>query len=296
MHVLVSGASGLVGTALRARLDKDQFKVTRLVRRDAEEGEISWQPAKGVLSQEALTGIEGVVNLSGESIAEGRWNAAKKQRILESRLQTTHLLATTLAKLDPLPKVFVSASAIGFYGDRGNELLDEGSAAGTSYLADVCQQWEAATMPAVEAGIRVVNLRIGVVLSKEGGALQKMLLPFKMGGGGIVGDGKQYWSWIGLNDLVGAIEHCLVTSSLAGPVNAVADSSTNHAFTKALGKVLRRPTLVPLPGFAAKLVLGEMAEALLLASARVEPRQLRVSGFEFESPDIDSALRHALTP
>jgi uncharacterized protein (TIGR01777 family) len=294
MHVLVSGASGLVGSSLVPQLEDNGHQVTRLVRRKRGQDEVRWYPAKGVLPENLLENVEGVVNLSGESIAEGRWNAAKKTRILESRLQTTQLLATSLTKLDPQPKVWVSASAIGYYGDRGDELLDENAAAGSGYLADVCQQWEAATKPASDAGIRVVNLRIGVVLSKDGGALKKMLLPFKMGGGGIVGNGKQYWSCIGITDLVGAIQHCLLTESLSGPVNAVSCAVTNYDFTKALGRVLKRPTIMPLPGFAAKIVLGEMAEALLLASARVVPKQLQTSGYPFQHADIESSLRGAL--
>ena len=295
MHVLVSGSSGLVGSALVPYLHEKGHQVTRLVRRKPGEAEVRWYPENNVMFENLAEDVEGMVNLSGESIAEGRWNPAKKKRILESRVETTSLIAETLPNLKPMPKVWVCASAIGYYGDRGEELLDEDSAAGSGFLPDVCQQWEAATQPAADAGIRVVNLRIGVVLSKNGGALSKMLFPFKMGGGGIVGSGRQYWSCIALEDLVGVIEHCLVTESVSGPVNAVSSAVTNREFTKTLGRVLNRPTIVPLPAFAAKLALGEMAEALLLASARVVPQKLQDTGYEFKCPDLESSLRSALS-
>ena len=193
------------------------------------------------------------------------------------------------------PKVLVCASAIGFYGDRCDEELNEESAAGTGFLADVAQQWEAATQPARDAGIRVVNLRFGVILSPKDGALAKMLLPFKLGGGGRVGSGKQYWSWVSIDDAAGAIHHALMTDSLSGPVNAVAPNSvTNAEFTKTLGRVLRRPTVVPMPAFAARLALGEMADALLLASTRVVPKELNRTGYEFRQPTLEAALRHLL--
>lgn len=294
MHVVVSGASGLVGTELTPLLQEKGHRVTRLVRRKPGKNEVRWYPERDVVHENLLDGVDGFVNLSGDSIAEGRWTAAKKKRILDSRVQTTQLLATAMTKLDPRPKVWVSASAIGFYGDRGDQWLSETDSPGDGFLPEVCQQWEAATQPAVDAGIRVVNLRIGIVLSKKGGALSKMLLPFKMGGGGIVGNGRQFWSWVGLDDLVRIIEHCLVTESLSGPVNAVTAACSNRDFTKALGKALRRPTLIPLPGFAARAALGEMADALLLASARVSSEKLRQSGYEYKDPDIDAALRSAL--
>lgn len=296
MHILISGSSGLVGSALRPFLAKNGHRLTRLVRHvPREENQIRWFPDRGVLAENLLEGVEGVCHLSGESIAEGRWTPEKKQRILDSRVDSTTLLSQTIAKLDPLPKVFVSASAIGFYGDCGDEVLNESSSPGDDFLAEVCQKWEAATQPARDAGIRVVNLRIGLVLSKEGGALRKMLLPFKLGGGGVVGNGRQYWSWIGLSDLVSILHHCLVTESLEGPVNGVAPNAvTNREFTKALGSVLRRPTIVPLPAFAARLVLGEMANALLLSSARAQPAKLEASGFTFGHPQLEGALRAAL--
>jgi len=233
--------------------------------------------------------------LAGENIAAGRWSAKQKDKIRESRVNGTKLLCETLAGLEQKPQVLVSASAIGFYGDRGNEELTEESSVGTGFLPEVCQAWEAATEPAKQAGIRVVNLRIGVVLSKDGGALQKMLLPFKLCAGGIVGNGKQYWSWIGLTDLVGVICHALPSESVSGPVDAVAPNTvTNHEFTKTLGAVISRPTIFPLPAFVARIMLGEMADGLLLASARVLPNQLQASGYEFRYPDLRAALAHEL--
>ena len=224
-----------------------------------------------------------------------RWNAAQKTRIRDSRTQGTRLLCEALAGLENPPAVFVCASAIGYYGDRGDETLDESSNAGDGFLADVCREWEAACEPARAKGIRVVNLRTGVVLSPCGGALQKMLLPFKLGVGGVVGDGKQHWSWIAIDDLIGAIHHALTHEELSGPVNVVAPHpATNRQFTKVLGKVLRRPTIFPLPAFAARLVLGEMADSLLLASARVLPKQLQETGFDFRFADLEDALRHLL--
>ena len=273
MKILVSGASGLVGSSLCARLAEDAHDVTRLVRRSADgPGEVAWNPAEGQLDAGAISGTEAVVHLAGENIAAGRWNDALKRRILESRTQGTGLIAKTLAGLEAPPKVLVSASAIGYYGDRGVEELHEDSAPGEGYLSEVCQAWEAAAQPAIDAGIRVVFLRIGVVLSPDGGALKKMLLPFKLGLAGNLGNGQQYMSWISLPDLVGVIVHALENDALSGPVNAVApEPVTNAAYTKALGRVLRRPTIFPMPAFAAKAAFGEMADALLLASTRVIP-------------------------
>ena len=239
--------------------------------------------------------MDAVVHLAGESIADGRWNAAKKARILDSRRNGTKLIADTLASLENGPRSFICASAIGYYGDRSDEVLTEQSSIGTGFLADVCRQWEAACQSAKDAGVRTVNLRIGIVLSNEGGALQKMVLPFKMGVGGVVGSGKQYWSWISIDDLAGVLLHAVESTNLNGPVNAVAPSAvTNREFTKTLGKVLRRPTVFPLPAFIAQTVLGEMARDLILSSARVEPAQLANSGYTFQHRDLESALRHVL--
>ncbi len=295
MNILVTGASGLVGSHLQPALAAEGHTVTALVRRAAAAGQIRWDPAAGQLDADQLQGFDGVVHLAGESIAEGRWTAAKKERIRSSRVDPTTLLCQTLARLPQPPKVLISASAIGFYGDRGDQPLDEESPAGAGYLPEVCQAWEGATQAAAEAGIRVVRLRIGVVLSREGGALQKMLLPFRMGAGGRIGSGRQYWSWIAIDDLVGVIGHALQTTSLEGAVNAVAPQPvTNLEFTKTLGRVLGRPTIFPMPAFAARLALGEMANDLLLASARVVPDKLHGSGYTFRYPDLEGALRHVL--
>ena len=222
MHVLVAGSSGLIGTDLIAKLGADGHRVTALVRRPPGENEVRWYPEQNVLSQNLFDTVEAIVHLGGESIAEGRWTAAKKKRIRDSRVVSTATLATAAAQLEPRPQAFICASAIGFYGERGDEWLDETSPPGDGFLAEVCQAWEAACQPAVDAGIRVVNVRIGVVMSSRGGALPKMLTPFRMGVGGIMGNGRQYWSWVGLQDVVAAFSHCLTTDSLSGPVNAVA--------------------------------------------------------------------------
>jgi uncharacterized protein (TIGR01777 family) len=272
-------------------------RLTRLVRSATTAGaaEIEWNPQAGQLEPGDLEGLDGLVHLAGENIAAGRWTAGQKARIRDSRVNSTRLLSETLAQLSRPPKVLVCASAIGFYGDRGTDLMSEDSPAGGGFLAEVCEAWEAASQPARDAGIRTVLLRIGVVLSPAGGALAKMLLPFRLGAGGVIGTGDQYWSWIGLDDVVGAIHHALISDTLEGAVNAVAPQPvTNREFTKTLGRVLSRPTLVPLPGFAARLALGEMAEALLLASTRVEPARLLASGYTFRHPELEGALRHCL--
>ena len=233
-----------------------------------------------------------MVHLAGENIASGRWNTAKKSQIRQSRVQSTQILARGLASAKKKPRVLVSASAIGYYGDAGETWLSEQSPAGDDFLAEVCQAWEKATQPARNAGIRVVNLRIGVVLSKSGGALAKMLTPFRLGLGGRVGNGRQYWSWIALPDLVGVIRHALASTTLEGPVNTVAPAAvTNAEFTRVLGRVLRRPTLFPLPAFMARAMLGEMADALLLSSTRVSAEKLQQSGYRFEYSELESALR-----
>ena len=242
-----------------------------------------------------LEGLDAVVHLAGDNIAAGRWSDPKKERIRNSRVEGTRLLCDTLAKLDRPPKVLLCASAIGYYGSQGSTLLREDSPAGTGFLAEVCQAWEAATEPARQSGIRVVQLRFGVILSPAGGALAKMLVPFKMGAGGIIGSGQQYLSWIALDDVLGATYHALMSESLAGPVNVVSPNPvTNREFTHTLGKVLGRPTLAPVPGVAARLAFGEMADALFLASARVDPQQLMASDYIFRFPKLSVAFAHLL--
>jgi uncharacterized protein (TIGR01777 family) len=300
MKVIVTGATGLVGRALVRSLLSDGHSVTRLVRGEAQAfhapgtSAVHWQPEKGIVEAKALEG-HAAVNLAGEPIAEGRWTDEKKRRILESRVKGTHLLAETLAGLKEKPSVLVNASAIGFYGDRGDEVLREESASGEDFLSEVCREWEKATLAASQAGIRVVHLRIGVVLSREGGALTKMLTPFKLGVGGRVGSGRQYMSWIALDDLVNIIRRALTDEHLRGPVNAVAPTPvTNEEFTKTLGRVLGRPTIFPMPAFAARLALGELADALMLSSTRVEPSRLKEAGFEFAHTELEGALRSVL--
>lgn len=294
MRVLVSGASGLVGTALLPVLAAQGHETVRLARGPAAGGgtTVRWDPARGAIDVPRLSGHDAVVHLAGESIV-GRWDAAKKQRIRDSRIQGTRLLADALTKLTKPPKVCVSASAIGCYGDRGEEALTERSAPAQTFLGQVCRDWEAATAPLTAKGIRVVHLRFGIVLSPKGGALRAMLWPFRLGAGGVVGSGKQYWSWIALDDVVGVILHALAHETLQGPVNAVSPTPvTNREFTTALGKVLKRPTFFPLPAFVARAVLGEMADALLLASTRAVPKKLQESGYVFRYPELAEALRH----
>lgn len=294
MKIVVSGATGLVGSNLVAHLKISGHQVFKLVRSNQRDDDIPWAPYEKRVDKKRLHGAEAVVHLSGENIA-GRWTEAKKRRIRESRLLTTTFLCETLAELKQPPKVLVCASAVGFYGDRGDEVVDENSNPGSDFLADVCQEWEAATESATAGGIRVVNLRIGVILSPAGGALAKMLLPFKMGAGGVMGSGNQYWSWISIDDVAGAILHAITTQSLKGPVNAVSPNPvTNREFTKILGHVLSRPTIFPMPAFAVRLVFGEMGDALLLASTRVKPAKLLESGFQFQNQDLENALRHLL--
>lgn len=257
--------------------------------------EARWDPSAGTIEAEKLEGIDAVVHLAGEGIAEGRWNAAKKARIMDSRKQGTGLLARTLAGMGTPPRVMVSASAIGYYGDRGNELLSESSAPGDLFLSGVCVEWEAAAEPARAAGIRVVHPRIGIVLTLEGGALRQTLPIFKLGVGGRIGSGRQYWSWISLDDVVGATIRAIEDESLEGPVNFVApDAPTNAEYTKVLGRVLNRPTLFPLPARAAKLMLGEVADELLLPSARVEPMRLQEAGYRYRHPELEGAFRQLL--
>ena len=295
MKILVVGSSGLIGIALCSRLEREGHEVVRLVRRQPAQGELRWDPEVGKLEQEALEGIEAVVHLGGRNIAAGRWTAAVKAQLRQSRVQTTQLLAERLAGLVAPPRVLVCASAVGIYGHRRDEELDEESDTGEGFLAELGRAWEGASALAAEAGIRVVQARLGIVLSRRGGALAKMLLPFRLGLGGKIGDGRQYVSWISLEDAVAALIYAVENDALRGPVNLTAPQSvTNAELTRTLGRVLRRPTLLPLPAFAAKVVLGELAEEGLLASQRVRPKRLLEAGFEFAHPELEGALRHAL--
>lgn len=295
MKILVAGSSGLIGTALCSRLEREGHEVVRLVRREPAQGELRWDPDAGELEQEAIEGIEAAVHLGGRNIASGRWTASVKEQLRQSRVQTTQLLATRLAELAAPPRVLVCASAVGIYGHRRDEELDEESDTGEGFLAELGRAWEGASAVAAEAGIRVVQARLGIVLSRRGGALAKMLLPFRLGVGGKIGDGRQYVSWISLEDSVAALIYAVENDALRGPVNLTAPQQvTNAELTRALGRVLRRPTLLPLPAFAAKLLLGELAEEGLLASQRVRPTRLLEAGFEFAYPELEGALRRAL--
>ena len=297
MKVLITGASGLVGNCLSPALMAAGHDAVALVRRPAGVGSLGWNPASGDLDPSALDGVDAVVHLAGENIAARRWTTRQKARIRDSRVAGTQLLATALAALTTPPQVLVSASAIGYYGNRGALELDESSPPGDDFLAGVCRAWEAATAPAGQRGIRVVHLRTGVVLSTAGGALAKMLTPFRLGLGGRLGDGRQFMSWVALDDLVAIIVGLLTDTPLAGPVNAVAPGAiTNGEFTRALGRALHRPTMLPMPAAVARLAFGEMADALLLASTRVRPARLLDAGFRFRWPRIDEALAHVLDP
>jgi uncharacterized protein (TIGR01777 family) len=294
MRILVSGSHGFIGSALVAFLAEAGHGVTRLIRGAPQEGEARWDPASGEVDAAGLEGHEAVVHLAGESLI-GRWTAAKKARIRESRVGGTRRLCEALARLERRPRVLLSASAVGFYGHRGEELVNEESPPGEGFLPELCMAWEEATRPAAEAGLRVVCLRFGLVLSAEGGALAKMLPIFRLGLGGVLGSGRQEMSWITLEDAVRAVAFALEAERLAGPVNLVTqDALTNRDFTKTLGRVLRRPTLCRVPGFVARLALGEMAREMLLRGARVEPARLFAAGFDFEHPELEDALRHLL--
>jgi len=290
-RILVSGASGPIGKALLSGLQERGYQSTQLVRCPASgEGQIQWNPTQPV-NPDSVSGFAAVVHLAGESIV-GRWSAAKKAAIRNSRVLGTQRLAEAMAKSPQPPRVLISASAIGYYGDRGEELLREDSVPGQGFLAEVCLQWEAATAPAAQAGIRVVHVRIGMVRSPTGGALAAMLAPFRIGLGGRIGSGGQWWSWIDVKDLVAVILHAIESASLHGPINAVSPNPvTNAEFTKTLASVLSRPAIFPLPAFAARLALGQMADELLLASQRVEPACLLASGFQFRYGELAASLR-----
>ena len=295
----MTGSSGLVGNALRSFLTTGGHEVVRLVRRERGRTPASdsrvWDPLFDVIDLSHFDGVDAVVHLAGENIASGRWTSARKARIRESRVRGTRLLSESLATLGVKPKVLLSASAVGFYGDRGAETLDEASSQGSGFLASVCRDWERATEPAERAGIRVVHLRIGIVLTPKGGALRRMLPPFRLGLGGRIGSGDQFMSWITLDEIAAVVLHALATEALDGPVNAVSPSPVmNRELTSTLGRVLKRPALLPVPAFAMRAALGEMANELLLSSARVAPKKLLESGFRFRHPDLEGALRHLL--
>ncbi|HEY5154220.1 MAG TPA: TIGR01777 family oxidoreductase [Acidimicrobiales bacterium] len=297
MDIAVTGSTGLIGTALCRRLEADGDRVIRVVRRRvaADEAAIRWDPAAGIIDAASLEGVGAVVHLAGAGIGDKRWSVERKREILESRTKGTALLAATLAGLERKPDVLVSGSAIGFYGDRGDEVLTEQSEPGNDFLAEICTAWEAEARPAADAGIRVATIRTGVVLSRDGGALAKLLPLFKVGAGGKFGSGRQWWSWISLDDEIAAIRH-LIDHPVSGPVNLTAPNpETNAAFTKVLGRVLGRPSFLAVPAFGPKLLVGgELAEALLFTSAKVLPEALESSGFTFAHPDLESALRSVL--
>lgn len=295
MKVAVSGASGLVGRALCQILKGDGHEVFPLVRRQPRSaGEIFWNPTNGEIDFKQLSSINAVVHLAGENIADKRWTDTQKDKIRRSRVDATRLLAKTIADCQPGPRVLVAASAVGFYGDRGQEQLSETSLPGFGFLADLCRDWEESTEAARAAGIRVVHPRIGVVLSREGGALAKLLPIFQLGGGGPIGAGQQYMSWIDIVDLARALSF-LLTHEISGPVNMVAPQAvTNAEFTRALAHELARPAFLPVPPFALRLMMGELADQLLLSSQRVAPGVLQKSGFHFDYPELSQSLHHVL--
>jgi uncharacterized protein len=296
MKILVSGSHGLVGKALIRSLTSAGHEIARLVRnKPSGTREVEWYPNQGKLDAASLDGFDAVVHLAGESIASSRWSDEKKRAIRDSRVKGTALLSDALARVSRPPSVFVSASAIGYYGNRGDELLTENSAAGNDFLSNVCVEWENATKPAIEKGIRTVHARFGIILDKNEGALAKMLTPFRMGVGGRIGNGRQWMSWIGIDDVVSGLKF-LIKESVSGPVNFVAPNPvTNAEFTKTLGRVLSKPTLFPMPEFGVRLAFGEMGDALLLGSQRVVPALLQQRGFSLVYPSLESALRQILT-
>jgi len=292
MNVVITGASGLIGTALREALKADGHQVYAMERRQQSTALFHWWPPTRQIYFDPDIPVDAVINLAGAGIADQRWSPQRKQEIKDSRAMATELLAETLAALPHKPSVLLSGSAIGFYGETGSQQVDEKNEAGTDFLAEVSYAWEQATKSALNAGIRTVLLRTGIVLSNQGGALQKMLLPFKLGAGGVVGNGMQYMSWVSLRDEVSMIRFLLQREDLSGPINLVAPAAvTNRAFTKALGKALKRPTFLSMPAAAARLAFGEMADHLLLSSIRVYPTILEQAGYSFQDPDLATALK-----
>ena len=296
MKVVVTGSSGLIGSALVEALQARGDAVTKLVRRAPQTGEARWDPDTNQIETAALEGQDAVVHLAGVGIGDHRWTEEHKRAVLESRVKSTTLLATTIAGLTDKPKVLVSGSAIGYYGLRGDEVLTEDSEPGTGFLTDVCLPWEAATKPAEDAGVRVVHTRTGIVLSPDGGALKQMLLPFKLGLGGRIGSGQQWWSWVSIDDEIGAILYALDNDTVSGAANLTAPNPvTNEQFTRTLNRVLRRPTLLPTPTLALRAMFGsEAVDEMFLGGQRVVPARLEASGYAFRHPDLEGALRHLL--
>jgi len=291
MKILVSGSSGFIGSVLIPYLQDKGFDVSRLIRKKTQSQiDIFWDPENGILERESVEGFDVIINLCGENIV-GRWTQKKKNRIKTSRVNSASLISKTISELTNPPKLFISASAVGFYGNRGDEVLNEKSAIGKGFLAEVSNEWETAAKVNVNSGTRVVLLRSGLVLGKNGGALKQMLTPFKLGLGGMLGDGKQYWSWIALYDTLGSIFHIINTDSIQGPVNIVApDPVTNKEFVHILSEVLKRPALFHMPGFIVRSIFGEMADEGLLSSTRVYPAKLTESGYKFNYHDLKKAL------
>jgi len=296
MKIVVSGASGLIGSALVPTLEAAGHEVVRLVRTSTRmaPGEAVWDPAAGTLDPAVIDGADTVINLNGRSIAKERWNAAVKEELRSSRLDSTRTLVQAIGNSENPPRLLINASAVGYYGDRGDEALDESSVIGAGFLAELSHDWEGAALTARSEQTRVVLLRLGMVVAR-GGALGKMLTPFKLGLGGPIGSGRQFWPWIGIDDVCGMIDFILGDDEIEGPVNAVAPQELRCSeFARTLGRVLSRPAVMPMPAFAARIALGEMADSLLLASQRIRPRVLEVIGYEFKSPTLDHAIRNAL--
>lgn len=293
--IAITGSSGLVGSALSRALEAQGKRVLHVVRREARsDSEIAWNPVRGEIDARRLEGVDAIVNLAGENLAQ-RWSDDVKRRIRDSRVQSTTLLARTIANLDAQPRALLSGSAIGIYGDRGNLELDESSTLGSDFLSSVCKEWEAATVAASNASVRVVHLRTGIVLAKHGGALEKMMLPFKFAVGGKIGSGQQWLSWIALSDIVRALMFLLDQERVSGAVNLVAPNPvTNEEFTRTLGDVMHRPSFFAVPRTALKIVMGEMADDTVLASQRAKPARLASAGFAFELPGLEQALRAVL--
>lgn len=295
MNIVMTGSSGLIGTALRELLESKGHQVFRMLRQPAGDSPFSWQPEKEKIHWDESIPVDAVIHLAGESIAGGRWTLAKKRAIFHSRVDSTRLLARHLAQLTNKPNVFISGSAIGFYGDTQDNMAIEDSPHGKDFLADVASAWEAASYASKNAGIRTINIRTGIVLSKQGGALQQMLLPFKMGLGGVIGNGKQYMSWVALPEIIQMIDFILNNEEVKGAVNLVSPKAVdNRTFTKTLGQVLKRPTVLPMPAFMVRLLFGEIGDLLLLSSIRVYPQKLEDAGYAFQYTDLTGALNQVL--